>query len=94
MSTHLIPPNKYIIDAENRCGNGLWGMRGTREPKIGAIGHVSREIEREVWGHGANEDENGGGLENVSGGAFSESRRQWDNRERAWTSLGDWGRHG
>jgi hypothetical protein len=58
-----------------------------RGPNIGAIGHVSREIQGRVWAMRANVDGHSGGLEKRRGQPFFESRCQPDDGKGAWTSF-------
>jgi hypothetical protein len=74
--THLVPPNKYQLDAANLHGIRLKGTSEMRGASMGAIGRVSREIEGQVWGYGANGIGHGGGLEKHRARRIFESDRQ------------------
>jgi hypothetical protein len=66
----------------------MWGLNFER------IGVISREIEAQVRGMGANRTGRGGGLEKRLGRLFFKSHHQGDDRAGAWTNLDTCKRHG
>jgi hypothetical protein len=89
---HLIPPNKYNVDAENRHSDkASWGC-GNRKSEQSGMYCMRSKCRYGIWG--ANSTGHGGMLEKCCRQLIFELLHQGDNRVGVWINFGTCRCHG